>query len=74
MNDLFSSSFKKYSDLKQQVHFDDLEAAGEAGKETMNLDKFFEDVDNVKDDMRVVEQLYNGLRESNEKTKSCSQC
>ncbi|XVE66245.1 hypothetical protein DITRI_Ditri08aG0064900 [Diplodiscus trichospermus] len=67
MNDLFSSSFKKYSDLKQQVHFDDLEA----DKETvLNLDNFFEDVDNVKDDMKVVEKLYKRLQESNEETKT----
>lgn len=71
MNDLFSSSFKKYSDLKQQVHFDDLEASGDqAEKETVNLDKFFEDVENVKDDMRVVEQLYKSLKESNEETRT----
>ncbi|XVF66888.1 hypothetical protein PTKIN_Ptkin10aG0074500 [Pterospermum kingtungense] len=64
MNYLFSSSFKKYSDLKQQVHLDDLEAAGAAEKETVKLDMFFEDVDNVKDDMKVA------LRESNEETKT----
>ncbi|KAK6282032.1 hypothetical protein POUND7_015857 [Theobroma cacao] len=70
MNDLFSSSFKKYSDLKQQAYSDNLEAAGEAWKETVNLDKFFEDVDNVKDDTRVVKQLYKRLQESNEETKT----
>ncbi|XVF01917.1 hypothetical protein REPUB_Repub04eG0131100 [Reevesia pubescens] len=70
MNDLFSSSFKRYSDLKQQVHLDDLKAAGDAWKETVNLDKFFEDVDNVKDDMRVVEQLYKRLQDSNEEIKT----
>ncbi|XP_017635708.1 syntaxin-124-like [Gossypium arboreum] len=39
MNDLSSSSFKKYLDLKQQVHLDDVEV----GEETVNLDNFFED-------------------------------
>lgn len=66
MNDLFSSSFKKYSDLKQQVHLDDVEA----GEETVNLDNFFEDVDTVKDDIGVVEQIYNRLQESNEETRT----
>ncbi|OVA20204.1 Target SNARE coiled-coil domain [Macleaya cordata] len=66
MNDLFSSSFKKYTDLRQQVQLDDIEA----GKETVNLDKFFEDVENVKDDMRVVEELYNKLQETNEESKT----
>lgn len=65
MNDLFSSSFKKYTDLKQQSYLDDMEA----GKETANLDKFFEDVENVKEDMRVVERLYRKLQESNEESK-----
>ncbi|CAA7029709.1 unnamed protein product [Microthlaspi erraticum] len=66
MNDLFSSSFKKYSDLKQQAQADDIEA----GKETMNLDKFFEDVENVKDDMKGVETLYKKLQDSNEECKT----
>ncbi|KAJ7946910.1 putative Syntaxin [Quillaja saponaria] len=65
MNDLFSSSFKKYTDLKQQASLDDMEA----GKETVNLDKFFEDVENVKEDMRHVEKLYRKLQESNEESK-----
>lgn len=66
MNDLFSSSFKKYTDLKQQAQVDDIEA----GKETMNLDKFFEDVENVKDDMKGVETLYKKLQDSNEECKT----
>ncbi|XP_050371070.1 syntaxin-124-like [Argentina anserina] len=65
MNDLFSSSFKKYTDLKQQAYLDDMEA----GKENINLDKFFEDVENVKDDMREVEKLYKQLQEANEESK-----
>lgn len=65
MNDLFSSSFKRYTDLKQQAFMDDMEAA----KENVNLDKFFEDVENVKEDMRQVEQSYNSLQEANEESK-----
>ncbi|KAK8493673.1 hypothetical protein V6N12_000658 [Hibiscus sabdariffa] len=42
----------------------------EARNETVNLDEFFEDVDNVKDDMRVVEQVYKRLQQSNEDTKA----
>ncbi|KAK9706447.1 hypothetical protein RND81_07G125100 [Saponaria officinalis] len=63
MNDLFSSSFKKYSD--QGLH-GDIEAGGVEG---MNLDKFFEDVENVKDDMKEVEKLYRRLQDSNEESK-----
>ncbi|XP_068322653.1 syntaxin-124-like [Pyrus communis] len=66
MNDLFSSSFKKYTDLNQQAYLDDMEA----GKESVNLDKFFEDVENVKEDMRQVERLYKQLQDANEESKT----
>ncbi|KAF5190725.1 Syntaxin-like protein [Thalictrum thalictroides] len=69
MNDLFSSSFKKYTDLKRQIHLDDLES-GEAGTESINLDKFFEDVEHVKEDMKTVDTLYRKLQDSNEETKT----
>ncbi|GLT49453.1 hypothetical protein SLA2020_230060 [Shorea laevis] len=66
MNDLFSSSFKKYTDLRQQTQMDDMEA----GKESVNLDKFFEDVENVKEDMKGVERLYKALQDANEESKT----
>ncbi|ESQ35728.1 hypothetical protein EUTSA_v10008327mg [Eutrema salsugineum] len=61
MNDLFSNSFKR-----NQAQLGDVEA----GQETMNLDKFFEDVENVKDDMKGVESLYKKLQDSNEECKT----
>ncbi|KAG0488863.1 hypothetical protein HPP92_007506 [Vanilla planifolia] len=68
MNDLFStSSFKKYTDLKQQVHLDDIETGGGDG---VNLEKFFQDVENVKEDMKSLEQLYRRLQDLNEETKA----
>ncbi|CAK9172846.1 unnamed protein product [Ilex paraguariensis] len=70
MNDLFSHSFKRYQDLKQQAYADDMEAGGGNGNETIDLDKFFEDVENVKEDMRNVEKLYKRLQESNEESKT----
>ncbi|KAK9284577.1 hypothetical protein L1049_023753 [Liquidambar formosana] len=66
MNDLISNSFKKYTDLKSQAYLDDVEA----GKESVNLDRFFEDVENVKDDMREVEKLYKLLQEANEESRT----
>ncbi|KAG2685280.1 hypothetical protein I3760_10G117600 [Carya illinoinensis] len=65
MNDLFSSSFKRYTDLKQQAYLDDMEA----GKESINLDRFFEDVENVKEDMSQVERQYRKLQDANEECK-----
>ncbi|KAL3821520.1 hypothetical protein ACJIZ3_007425 [Penstemon smallii] len=72
MNDLFSHSFKRYQDLKHQVQMDDLEAgAGSStATESADLDKFFDDVENVKKDMNDVEKLYKRLQESNEETKT----
>ncbi|XP_013601931.1 PREDICTED: syntaxin-125 [Brassica oleracea var. oleracea] len=61
MNDLFSNSFKR-----NRAQFGDVEA----GQETMNLDKFFEDVENVKDDMKGIETLYKKLQDSNEECKT----
>ncbi|KAG2267914.1 hypothetical protein Bca4012_061596 [Brassica carinata] len=61
MNDLFSNSFKRNQALMSDV---------EAGQETMNLDKFFEDVENVKDDMKGVETLYKKLQDSNEECQT----
>ncbi|XP_004505016.1 syntaxin-124-like [Cicer arietinum] len=67
MNDLFSNSFKKYTDLKEQAYIDDVESGN---KESVNLDKFFEDVENVKEDMKTVEKLYKNLQEANEESKT----
>ncbi|XP_071688813.1 syntaxin-125-like [Rutidosis leptorrhynchoides] len=64
MNDLFSNSFKKYQDEK------DIEAGGGAGNDPIDLDKFFADVENVKEDMAGVEKLYKKLQESNEESKT----
>ncbi|XWS12722.1 hypothetical protein CRYUN_Cryun37aG0114700 [Craigia yunnanensis] len=66
MNDLISTSFKKYTDLKQQAYLDDIEA----GNESVNLDKFFEDIENVKEDMKNVERLFKALQEANEESKT----
>ncbi|KAK1419406.1 hypothetical protein QVD17_28573 [Tagetes erecta] len=62
MNDLFSNSFKQSSS-------DDVEAGGAAANDPVNLDKFFLDVENVKEDMAGVEQLHKKLQESNEESK-----
>lgn len=70
MNDLFlSDSFKRYKDLEHQVCIDDMQAGGEAWKETVNLDGFFKEIENVKYDMRAVVQLYKRLQEANEESK-----
>lgn len=64
MNDLFSNSFKNHQG-------NDLEAGDDAARtEGVNLDKFFDDVENVKKDMADVEKLYKRLQDSNEESKT----
>lgn len=71
MNDLFSSaSFKKYTDIK----LDDVElgnAAAATGDESgINLDSFFQEVENVKGDLKELEKLHKCLSDTNEETKN----
>lgn len=63
MNDLFSNSFK-------QCQENDLEAGGGGGNDNGELDKFFQDVENVKEDMAGVDKLYKRLQEANEESKT----
>ncbi|PKA50941.1 Syntaxin-124 [Apostasia shenzhenica] len=74
MNDLFSTnSFKKYTDLKHQVQMDNIELGGPGAttsSDGSNLDKFFRDVESVKEDMKGLEQLYRRLQDLNEETKT----
>jgi len=68
MNDLFSSSsFKKYADSSPATSAGGTDAGGES---VVNLDKFFEDVEAVKEDMRGLEGMYKGLQSTNEETKT----
>ncbi|CAM0910178.1 unnamed protein product [Alopecurus aequalis] len=67
MNDLFStSSFKKYADAPQ-ASAGDMEAGGE---NVVNLQKFFQDVEAVKEDIQGFEALYKRLHATNEETKT----
>ncbi|CAN6442823.1 unnamed protein product [Victoria cruziana] len=71
MNDLFSQSFRRYTDLKKQAEHDMENGEGEERvmtKDDANLDHFFEVVENVKEDMKAMEKLYRQLQEANEET------
>lgn len=72
MNDLFSAgSFKRYTDLNDQVRMDDVEMRGMAGEEGGgDLDKFFHEVESVKEDAAAVERLLRRLQEANEESKT----
>ncbi|RLN12713.1 hypothetical protein C2845_PM09G17390 [Panicum miliaceum] len=68
MNDLFSSSsFKKYADASPAPSAGDMETGGES---VVNLDKFFEEVEAVKEDMKRLEGMFKRLQSTNEETKT----
>lgn len=73
MNDLFSRSFKNYANLKEDSRRDleagdDVEMVGINAKE--NLGEFFEEVEDVKNDMESVEGLSRKLQASHEESKT----
>lgn len=70
MNYLNSKCLEQYQDLKKEAYIDDIEIGGGVASETIDLDKSFHDLENLKDDMTVVEKLYNKLQESNEECKT----
>ncbi|KAJ8477250.1 hypothetical protein OPV22_020977 [Ensete ventricosum] len=73
MNDLLSTtSFKQYANWKHQVHMDQMEAgmSGMGADVGANLERFFEEVENVKNDLRGLESLYRRLQEANEESKT----
>lgn len=69
MNDLISSSFKRYTDLNHQVQLDDIESQN-ASLDSGNLDEFFGYVESVKEDMKAVDEIHKRLQDANEESKT----
>uniref|UniRef100_A0A1D1XEQ4 Syntaxin-121 n=1 Tax=Anthurium amnicola TaxID=1678845 RepID=A0A1D1XEQ4_9ARAE len=68
MNNLFSSgSFSQLNKSGSNREGGGVQMAGAAGA---NLDKFFEDVEGIKEELKEVERLHRALRESNEAGRS----
>uniref|UniRef100_A0A7C8YMQ7 t-SNARE coiled-coil homology domain-containing protein n=1 Tax=Opuntia streptacantha TaxID=393608 RepID=A0A7C8YMQ7_OPUST len=63
MNDLFSSSFPK-----NRQNSGDLEMG--SGGTGVNLDKFFEDVETIKEDLKEIDELHKNLRSAHEESKT----
>jgi len=73
MNDLFSRSFKNYANLREDARKDleagyDVEMVGVNTEES--LGQFFEEVEDVKNDMESVEGLLRKLQNSHEESKT----
>ncbi|CAH9098933.1 unnamed protein product [Cuscuta epithymum] len=68
MNDLFSGSFLRHrDDQASDSHSIEMTGAGTGG---VNLDKFFADVDAIKEDLKDLDKIYSSLNSSHEHSKS----
>ncbi|KAH9603424.1 hypothetical protein KSS87_000123 [Heliosperma pusillum] len=63
MNNLFSSSFSQHRENEP-----DIEMGGSVTG--VNLDKFFQDVETVKEDLKELDELHRKLRSAHEETKT----
>ncbi|EYU18107.1 hypothetical protein ABFS82_10G060400 [Erythranthe guttata] len=78
MNDLFSGSFSRFRDQDQSPpRRDDSHtveminsASTGGGGGAVNLNRFFEDVESVKDELQELETLYNNLHSAHEQSKT----
>ncbi|KAI3716619.1 hypothetical protein L1987_67614 [Smallanthus sonchifolius] len=74
MNDLFSGSFSRFRSEENSPpsrHQNNIEMTGNAPSTGgVNLDKFFEDVEAIKDELRALETLHNQLQSSHEHSKT----
>ncbi|KAL8227137.1 hypothetical protein R6Q57_016969 [Mikania cordata] len=72
MNDLFSGSFSRFrSEENSSPSRYNIEMTGNApATGGVNLDKFFEDVETIKDELRALETLHNQLQSSHEHSKT----
>lgn len=74
MNDLFSGSFSRNNDQvlpDHHHHVIEMAAASSPTAEgSANLEKFFQEVEQVKEDLKELERLHENLRGNHEKSKT----
>ncbi|XP_019153797.1 PREDICTED: syntaxin-121-like [Ipomoea nil] len=70
MNDLFSGSFSRYREDELRSNSNAASIEMTAGTGGVNLDKFFEDVEAIKDELRELENICARLNASNEHSKT----
>ncbi|KAF9680793.1 hypothetical protein SADUNF_Sadunf06G0158400 [Salix dunnii] len=71
MNDLFSGSFSRFrsEEASPDHHVIQMSAAQSTGG-GVNLDKFFEDVESIKDEFKELERLNENLQSAHEQSKT----
>ncbi|KAI3447411.1 hypothetical protein Pfo_004076 [Paulownia fortunei] len=72
MNDLFSGSFSRFRDQDQSPtpNSHSIEMSSSPSTGGVNLDRFFEDVEAIKDELRDLESLYTQLQAAHEQSKT----
>ncbi|GMI63335.1 PENETRATION1, syntaxin of plants 121, SYNTAXIN RELATED PROTEIN 1 [Hibiscus trionum] len=72
MNDLFSGSFSRFrsEEASPDHHVIEMTRSSSASGGGVNLDKFFEDVESVKDELKELERLNDNLSSSHERSKT----
>ncbi|XP_057506047.1 syntaxin-121-like [Actinidia eriantha] len=70
MNDLFSGSFSQFHGDEHHSSTGGVQMTSAASTGGVNLDKFFEDVEGIKEDLRDLESLHASLQSAHEQSKT----
>ncbi|KAK6942523.1 Target SNARE coiled-coil homology domain [Dillenia turbinata] len=70
MNDLFSGSFSRFSNQNSPETTIEMSSISEGAGGGVSMDRFFADVESIKDELKEVEELHRKLKDSHEQSKT----